>query len=216
MTIQKISYGQTLLRQYLNLALPFIVQENFRPDYMEGLEFDFYYPDYNLAFEFNGDQHYFKTGFGGPIKQKCNDAKKYRLCKQHNITLVSLEAIDLEYTKLSGKILRLGIFNTKKFRANIKLVKDGLGKFNASATQYRKTLITSYDSPTARKHGSEVRKTAIANTNLSEIVLLTETDYKVIRKKTITENHIERKIQNKIRKNEKLLLDLIEEIFVVQ
>ena len=168
-------------------VLPFKFEENFRPDFMEGLELDFFYPDYKLAIEFNGDQHYFKTGFGDPTKQKYNDAKKYRLCMTYGITMFSLEAIDLEYTKLSGIIKRLGIFDSRKFTAHIKTIKPELREFNVLATKYRKTLISSYDSPTARQHGSEVRKEAAANTNPNGIVFLTEKDYKVIRKKTMAD-----------------------------
>lgn len=209
----KTSYGQTLLRKYLKAAIPFDFIENSRPDFMMGLEFDFYYPEHKLAFEFNGDQHYFKTDFGDPSKQKFNDARKYRLCKDHGITMVTLEAIDLEYTKLNGKINRLNIFNTKKLREHVKTVKVELRAFNKEATDYRKTLISSYNAPSARKHGSAVRQAAIAATDPNNVVFSTEKDYKVIRDKTLEDARAERKAINKIARNDKKLLDLIENIF---
>ena len=57
---------------------------------------DFYLPDYNIAIECQGEQHYIPTNFGSKKiskKQKFNyicknDKKKYKLCKENGVTIL--------------------------------------------------------------------------------------------------------------------------------
>jgi hypothetical protein len=91
-----MSYGQTILKQFIQATIEGEFIENYRPVELCGLELDFYFQKYNFAIEFNGDQHYYPTSFGLPDKQIKNDKMKYALCMKHNITLITIEAIDLE------------------------------------------------------------------------------------------------------------------------
>ena len=61
-------------------------------EWLQRLKIDFYLPDYNIAIECHGLQH-FKPNewFGGKNgfeKTKERDAKKYSLCKEHNIKIL--------------------------------------------------------------------------------------------------------------------------------
>ena len=65
-----------------------------RPKFLKGLELDGYNEELNLAFEYNGKQHYqYNKHFhrGDPElfeKQKSRDRKKYRICAEKNINLI--------------------------------------------------------------------------------------------------------------------------------
>lgn len=56
-----MSYGQSLLKQYLSLILGPDLIEDARPDFLMGLELDIFVPRLRLAFEFQGDQHFVDT-----------------------------------------------------------------------------------------------------------------------------------------------------------
>lgn len=43
-----MSYGQSLMKEYLQLAMEYPFVENHRPDWLLGLELDFYFPDLKL------------------------------------------------------------------------------------------------------------------------------------------------------------------------
>ncbi len=63
---------------------------------LQGLELDGYCKELNLAFEYNGQQHYNfypgffhkKEGIHQFIRQICRDKIKIRLCKENNIKLI--------------------------------------------------------------------------------------------------------------------------------
>jgi hypothetical protein len=65
-----------------------------RPEWLEGLELDGYNEEVNIAFEYNGIQHYEYNEFfhrGDYEKfeeQKDRDLKKYRICRERNIDLI--------------------------------------------------------------------------------------------------------------------------------
>jgi len=65
-----------------------------RPKWLEGLELDGYNEELNIAFEYNGIQHYeYNEHFhrGDPERfeaQKARDRKKYRLCREHKVNLI--------------------------------------------------------------------------------------------------------------------------------
>ena len=65
------------------------------------LHLDFYLPDYNIAIECQGEQHFkMVEHFGGEegfIKRKERDAIKFEKCKEHNINLLYL--VPLQYRK---------------------------------------------------------------------------------------------------------------------
>jgi len=163
-----LSNGERLLREYVLLLFP--GEEalyNYRPVWLYGLELDVFLPRLSLAFEFNGDQHYVDTDFGPCAPQVKRDRNKRHLCREHEVGLVIVEAIDLEYTKLRSKI------KAKARRGALppmtKQAKSKLGKINKQATEYRKTLVQKYNSPTARRKKGQPRKDAFAARKPQEI-----------------------------------------------
>lgn len=65
-------------------------------DWLGNQSLDFYLPEYNIAIECQGTQHYFPSDFGSNKKTKeemfeyvikC-DRKKYELCKEHGIDII--------------------------------------------------------------------------------------------------------------------------------
>ena len=60
--------------------------------YNDYMRLDFFFPDYNIAIECQGEQHFKSIDrFGGENelqKRLFNDKLKYELCKQHNIEII--------------------------------------------------------------------------------------------------------------------------------
>jgi uncharacterized protein YkuJ len=67
---------------------------NIRPKFMQKLELDGYNKELNIAFEYNGKQHYKYIPFyhnkdiNNFELQKARDLKKYKLCRDNNIDLI--------------------------------------------------------------------------------------------------------------------------------
>ena len=65
-----------------------------RPEFLEGLELDGYCPELNMAFEYNGIQHYeyvphyHRNGESEFLAQRDRDIKKYKICKDLKINLI--------------------------------------------------------------------------------------------------------------------------------
>ena len=65
-----------------------------RPEFLEGLELDGYCPELNMAFEYNGIQHYeyvphfHRNGESEFLAQRDRDIKKYKICKDMKINLI--------------------------------------------------------------------------------------------------------------------------------
>jgi len=65
-----------------------------RPEFLEGLELDGYCPELNMAFEYNGIQHYeytphfHRNGESEFLAQRERDIKKYKICKDLKINLI--------------------------------------------------------------------------------------------------------------------------------
>jgi hypothetical protein len=121
-----------------------------------GLELDLAFLDLDIAFEFQGDQHVVPVyGIDQYHTQRRNDIKKKQICADRGIVLIPIEAIHLEYTKLRGKIISACKRGGLDYRRVIKLHEDTdkklLRRLNRLSTEYRKTLISSFNSPTARK-----------------------------------------------------------------
>ena len=80
---------RTIIENYLCEPFP-----NVRPEFLDGLELDGYNKDLNIAFEYNGIQHYeYNEHFhrGDPEifeKQKERDLKKYAICAERGINLI--------------------------------------------------------------------------------------------------------------------------------
>lgn len=147
------SYGQTLCRRYIEAMIQTRFYENYRPSWLFGMELDFYFPDHNLAIEFNGDQHYFATGLSDdPSAQRRRDLRKRYLCRDRGVKLIVLKAIDLVMCKFNQKFKRLIPMNR-----SLKLK-----KLDSEAKQYRSTLKENFNSPTAHRGKGKARQKTVA------------------------------------------------------
>lgn len=71
------------------------IRQNYRPDWMEGLELDFFIQELNLAAEVQGEQHYnyvehFHKTKDDFEKQKDRDIKKRLICNEKKIKLIEV------------------------------------------------------------------------------------------------------------------------------
>lgn len=91
--------------------------DNFRPDWLEGMELDRYYPTLGVAIEFQGDQH-FRVVPGmhkGPAdfqKQVDLDRRKRQICEQNGVKLYDITILDLDRFRvkdLMKKVARDGL-----------------------------------------------------------------------------------------------------------
>lgn len=65
--------------------------ENYRPEWLFGMEIDFYFPDLGLAVEVNGRQHYDRVSFQTGIehdRQRRRDAKKKRIILSRGLKFI--------------------------------------------------------------------------------------------------------------------------------
>lgn len=131
-----ILYSERRMKRLLDKIYPNDeYQDNVRPDWLVNpetgklLELDRYYPQLNLAFEYNGLQHY-EVCFGNSkehernrlLTQRQRDKAKQELCKKQGVTLVvvtyndfltvrCLKDLVTKYTKLNG-FLPIQVNNT--------------------------------------------------------------------------------------------------------
>lgn len=158
-----MSHGQNLLKGYLETMIKYPFIENHRPDWLEGLELDFYFPDVKVGIEFQGDQHYYHTSFGSPYKQKMNDKRKHEICRSLGIKLYKIQAIDLEYTKLRSKFKKA---NKKFLISLLECDVEQLKTLNKESTSYRKILREFYDSPTTARKKTKTKADLIKKINI--------------------------------------------------
>ena len=78
-----------IFEEHYNAKFP-----NVRPKFLKGLELDGYNEELNIAFEYNGKQHYkyvpyfHRNGEQDFIEQQERDRMKYRICANKNIKLI--------------------------------------------------------------------------------------------------------------------------------
>jgi hypothetical protein len=78
-----------IFEEHYNAKFP-----NKKPKFLKGLELDGYNEELNIAFEYNGRQHYkyipyfHKNGEQDFIEQQERDRRKYRICAKKNIKLI--------------------------------------------------------------------------------------------------------------------------------
>ena len=70
----------------------YIIRENRRPEWLEGLELDFYIEELRVGIEVQGQQHYeytphFHKSYGKYLEQKDRDERKAALCEYHRVDL---------------------------------------------------------------------------------------------------------------------------------
>lgn len=161
----KSSYGEQLLHDYLREMIRGVPERQVRPDWLNGLELDFYYPEHRLAFEFQGGQHYTRRD------QKLRDGSKKRLCKAHGVLLIRIDAADLIYHRLARLISYFFVYAKRAKELNVVRTahRDGdrLRQLNQDAIRYRKILQDKYDCPSARRKGSQIRRATLRAHTLS-------------------------------------------------
>ena len=109
--------GETLMREALSLLVD---SENFvddgsvgflvNPRTGERMQFDRYYPKHDVAFEFNGAQHYQATELYDQEtadKQRARDAVKRDICAKNGVDLVVVHPQDLSLGQLLQKLRNL-------------------------------------------------------------------------------------------------------------
>ena len=108
--------GEAIMREWLNLLVASDrFEDNARPGFNvnpltdERFEYDRYYPELGVAFEFNGPQHYAATvrfpNSEEARKTRAYDAMKQGIAKANNVTLIIIEAKDLS---LKGMLAKIG------------------------------------------------------------------------------------------------------------
>lgn len=163
-----MSYGQQLLREYLLALYPHKMVENYRPEWLHGLEIDFWFPDYNIAIEFQGGQHYVPRDgdIAGLYRQKHNDGRKARTLKMLGIQLIRIDAIHLGRAALLGRIRavirhhRRALGLARNYATPFPSHKCKTKGLDRRAVQYRRLLREQYNCPTARRRGHAPRKRA--------------------------------------------------------
>lgn len=96
--------------------------DNIRPDWLNGLELDRYYPTMGIAIEFQGDQHsrIVPVMHKGPEdfqKQLKSDTEKRHICEGRGIKLYAINLLDLDrfrVTEFAKKLAREGADYAKR------------------------------------------------------------------------------------------------------
>lgn len=83
---------------------------------------DFYLPDYNIAIECQGEQHFMSVktwgGITGLKRRIDNDIMKYKLCLEHNIHILYIISSDISYQDIPI-YNNDNVFTIKKLQENI-------------------------------------------------------------------------------------------------
>lgn len=87
------------------ILLSFFENKNLFPHYnkyykwLDNLQLDFYFPEYKLAVEVQGEQHFIETDFFNKTlnKQIKYDEKKKILCEKNNITLLYYAPYEMDF-----------------------------------------------------------------------------------------------------------------------
>jgi hypothetical protein len=90
-----ISFGQKLLGEYLAHLTG---KQPVHDHRLEGFELDVWYPDFDLAFEFNG-QHHFAPIYGRAAftRQQVADRMKKGVCEANGIVLIPIRLGELHH-----------------------------------------------------------------------------------------------------------------------
>jgi hypothetical protein len=146
-----MSFGQQLTKEFFIELTGLTPEEDHRPEWMHGLEIDLWFPAIGLGVEFQGDQHYMPVyGHKALFRQRLHDTIKKDIAKNRGIALICVKAIDLEYGRLTMKLKTAG----KKILSPMRKMNpdyDKLRELNKRATEYRKTLVANFASPSCRR-----------------------------------------------------------------
>lgn len=157
-----MSRGQEILKRYLLRFLPYEMHENVRPDWLFGLELDFWFPQHNLAFEFQGGQHYVpRDGDRAALaRQWTNDSRKKHLCRERGVLLIRIDAFHLGGGSLLGRIKAVASHNHFRLPEIKKaFLKTGEKRdLERQSVAYRCMLRETFNCPTAHRRGAQPRR----------------------------------------------------------
>lgn len=93
---QSESVGEMRIRVFLENNKIYFIREKTFKDCVDKkrLPFDFYLPKYNLIIEFDGQHHFYETGFGNYELTKKHDEIKNKYCKENHINLLRIPYFD--------------------------------------------------------------------------------------------------------------------------
>jgi len=160
----KTSNGELLLREILQLNIDNSnVIYNYRglgiknDKTNNSLEVDIYYPDYKLAFEFQGEEHYNVTSFADNemVKEiKRRDLIKLEFCKEHGITLIAVNALKLGVR--CGRHMKLPDIKITPYNRNDSCFISKVKLIEWKCKEYRKHLNKSYDGHTSARTSAKL------------------------------------------------------------
>lgn len=151
------SYGQSLMRTLLTQQVDAQFVENYRPEWLDGMELDFYFEAIRMAIEFQGGQHFTPCfGWGAMNAQRNRDTRKKAICKGRGIRLIRIEATDLNLSRFRCML------NQRGFAHVLKHPRFAKG-FNRLGTAYRVMLKEKFNCPTAHRRGTKPRKEAFVS-----------------------------------------------------
>lgn len=102
-----ISYGQRLLAEYLSALTGMAAEMDVHPVWLDGMEIDLFYPQWDLALEFQGQHHYMPIGGEKALRrQQSSDRRKLELCEQNGVLLIRFDLVDLRHPEAIRVIMR--------------------------------------------------------------------------------------------------------------
>lgn len=151
------SYGEKLLGELLKLVFAnrFRIIVNSRPQFLYGLELDFYIPELKIAFELQGEQHYdlvddFYSTNEKFVKQVLNDIQKDLLCIKNGVLLVKLTPLETT-PKLFKRRIRDSLFSfynghsySREHKKVVEMMTYRRGKLKDGKYKERKRAINDY------------------------------------------------------------------------
>lgn len=112
------SLGEQKIRNYLDeKQISYIPQKTFAPLNKTKYRFDFFLPDYNLAIEYQGEQHFRDNQF---FKEELNTIQKRDNIKRQYCQTNNIELLEIKYTELKNiKAILDSRFNDQSFYSQV-------------------------------------------------------------------------------------------------
>lgn len=158
-----MSYGQELTIRWLTMFFGPPQYIDYRPDWMNGTELDAYWPYLKIAIEFQGDQHYIPIyGEDNLRQQKRRDGPKRKLCLAQGVSLIRIDAVDLNAPRLK-RLIRNIMRRNKRKSPKFLHDKEIYNVLREESQRYRELLREKYNSPSACRKGGYKRKEIVKN-----------------------------------------------------
>lgn len=97
--------------------------DNYRPDWLQGLEIDRYYPDIKVGIEFQGIQHYRPTRQSQSSEEQffdqlTRDTQKVQLAQKHGVRLFQIGLADISPERFKGNLKQIAQVGLRVAQAN--------------------------------------------------------------------------------------------------